>query len=307
MQDRPIIIDEAPGSADNLVLPFRIEGTNVRGRAVRLGTLAERILSAHEYAEPVAELAGEALALTALLGSLLKFEGTFGLQARGDGPVSMLVADFASPGALRGYAQHKSEGGATPEGAGVAALLGRGNLIMTIDPDDADLERYQGIVDLGGDTLSDCARGYFRSSEQIPTEVRLAARRDPVSGNWRAGGIMIQHLSRGETGAARLDVEDDAEEAAEAWRRAGLILETLTAEELTAPALDLASLLYRLYHEDGVRVFEATPLSHGCRCSEQKIEGVLARFSEGDRAAMVVDGKITVTCEFCNRDFVFES
>lgn len=299
-KEAPIILGDPPDSSDNQVLPFAIEGMEVRGRAVRLGTVADQILVAHDYPLMVAQLLGQVAALTSLLGSIMKIEGTFTVQARAKGPVSLLVADFRSPNELRAYAEFDADRVAElAENAPIGDLIGDGYLAITIDPADPGMERYQGIVELEGDSLADCAAAYFSSSEQTPSELRLAAGRDPVSGNWRAGGIMIQYLGRPEEGRARISDE----ERQESWGRASILLDSISEEELLDPALTLPQLLYRLYHEDGVRIFEPVKLCRGCRCSDGKIEAMLESFSSDDRADMADDGVITVTCAFCNKDF----
>ncbi len=299
-KEAPIVVGDLPGSSDNQVLPFAIEGMEVRGRAVRLGTVIDQILAAHEYPPTVARLLGQVAALTALLGSIMKTEGTVTVQAKAKGPVSLLVADFRSPGELRAYAEFDTgKVAALQDDAPVGDLIGDGHLAITIDPADPGMDRYQGIVDLVGDSLAECAANYFASSEQTPTEVRLSSGRDPVSGNWRAGGIMIQYLGRQEQGAARISDE----EREESWGRASILLDSIQKEELLDPALALPQLLYRLYHEDGVRIFEMVKLKRGCRCSDGKIENMLESFTSEDRSDMAEGGVITVTCAFCNKDF----
>jgi molecular chaperone Hsp33 len=255
---------------------------------------------AHDYPPMVAHLLGQVAALTALLGSIMKIDGTFTVQARAKGPVSLLVADFRSPDELRAYAEFDAEKVATlPDDAPIRELIGDGYLAITIDPADPGMERYQGIVELEGDSLADCAAAYFASSEQTPSELRLASARDPVSGNWRAGGIMIQYLGRPEQGRARISDE----ERQDAWSRASILLDSIKEEELLDPALTLPQLLYRLYHEDGVRIFDPIKVKRGCRCSDGKIESMLESFSHEDRTEMADGGVITVTCAFCNKDF----
>jgi molecular chaperone Hsp33 len=297
---------DAPGAADNEVKPFRIEGEmeamDVRGRAVRLGTVADQILSAHDYPERVAHVVGEVLALTALLGSMLKFEGSLTIQAKAAGAITLLVADYHSPGELRAYAQYDAAAvSALGEGATMTEIFGDGFLAMTIDQG-ADMERYQGIVELEGKDLSDCAENYFQSSEQTPSAVRLAASKNPLTGHWRAGGIMVQHLAQGDDGGDRMPGKDRKE----AWQRAKILLGSVRQQELLDPALELNELLYRLYHEDGVRVFRPIHMVRGCRCSREKLGAVIANFSSGDIAEMAEDGKIKMTCEFCNKVFEFE-
>src|SRR5215475_10900602 len=160
---------------DDLILPFQAEHADVPGRLVKLGPTVDTILSRHDYPEPVSQLLGEAVALTALLGAALKFEGKFILQASTDGPVDLLVADYQVPGRLRGYARFSAERVAElGAGEGAASdLLGSGHLAMTIDRG-TEMERYQGVVPLEGESLTEAADTYFRQSEQLPTFIRLA-------------------------------------------------------------------------------------------------------------------------------------
>ena len=285
----------APPSADDFVAPFQIEGEAVRGRIVRLGPVVDAILSRHAYPEPVADLLGEACALAALVGASLKFEGRLIVQAQGDGPVRYVVADYDTSGALRGYCRFDAEAVAALQGGfarpSAKALLGGGLFVMTVDP--ADLkDRYQGVVAIEGETLALCAEQYFAQSEQVPTRVRLAVA--SAGGGWRAGGAVIQNVA-----------EDDARGAtADAWERAQALFETLGEDELVDPALPAETLLYRLFHEDGVRLFPARPLLAQCRCSPERVAGMLSAFPPAERAEMVEpDGAIHVKCEYCARDY----
>lgn len=306
-EDRRIILDD-PGSDDNRVRPFRIEGMDVRGRAVRLGTAIDAILSAHAYAPPLAVLTGEMVALAALLGSMLKSDGIVTLQARGgdDAPVDFLVADFATPGDLRGYAEHDAgRVAALPEDASLEALLGAGGyLAITLDQG-RDNERYQGIVELNGDSLAACAMDYFARSEQTPTAVNLIAGRDPVSGHWRAGGIMVQHLATG--GGTHRPVGAETLGELENWRRATILMNSVSATELLDPALGLESLLFRLFNEDGVRVYEALDLAHRCRCSRSRLMSVLQSYDRATLDDMTEDGYIHATCRFCAATYSFDA
>jgi molecular chaperone Hsp33 len=279
--------------ADDIVAPFQIETQPVRGRIARLGPAIDEILTRHAYPEPVANLLGEACALAALVGASLKFEGRLIVQAQGDGPVAYVVADYDTSGALRGYCRFDearvaaASGGFARPGAG--ALLGKGAFVMTIDQG-PDMERYQGVTDIEGETLALAAETYFSRSEQTPTRVRLAV--GQVGAGWRAGGLLIQNIA-----------EDDARgSTAEAWTTAQALFETLGEDELVDPAVSAVTLLWRLFHEEGVRVFPPTPITALCRCSEQRIVEVLASFPETERAAMVeADGRIRVTCEYCGQ------
>ena len=287
---------------DDLVGAFRIEGEPVRGRVARLGPAIHEILTGHDYPEPVANLLGEACALAALVGSNLKFEGRLILQAQGSGPVRFVVADYDTTGGLRGYCRYDEaavakacEGFVRP---GARSLLGDGVFIMTVDQG-ADMDRYQGVTAIEGETLALCAEQYFAQSEQTPTRVRLAVgQADEGDGlQWRAGGVLIQYVA---DDAARGSTE-------EAWNRTQALFETIGEDELIDPRLPTNTLLWRLFHEDGVRVFGPKPLRAFCRCSQQRIEAVLKSFPAADRADMVEpDGKIHVTCEYCSRVYAVE-
>ena len=306
---------------DDLVLPFAVAALGVRGRVVRLGAVVDDIIQRHRYPAPVSALLAEAVSLTALLGASLKFDGKFILQTSTSGPVNMLVADYTTPGILRGYAQF--DGDAVQElemssGLTQGALMGKGHLAMTIDQG-RHTERYQGIVPLEHGTLADAAHTYFAQSEQIPTRLKLSAgplvgRRGVSLDNWRAGAIIVQHLpedggvspikfSSGDAPEGHEDVivEDDN------WVKARLLLDTVEDHEMLDPMITPETLLYRLFHEDGAVVFPANQLERGCACSRARVAEVLAGFSEDDRADMVKDGKITVTCEFCSACYEFEA
>jgi len=290
---------------DDLILPFQAEHAEVSGRLVKLGPTVDTILSRHAYPEAVSQLLGEAVALTALLGAALKFEGKFILQASTDGPVDLLVADYQVPGGLRGYARFSPERLAAlpPDGR----LLGDGHLAMTIDRG-LETERYQGVVPLEGDNLTEAADTYFRQSEQLPTFIKLAVARHYRAGSagvrpwtWRAGGLLVQKLTR-EGGRS---VGREAAFAEEDWTRAKALAETVEDHELLDPMLPPDRLLYRLFHEEQVRAYRAVPLESYCSCSKARVEELLRRFSAEDLADMVVDGEVWVTCEFCNSRYRF--
>lgn len=282
--------------ADDLAAAFQIEGWPVRGRLVRLGAAIDEVLGAHEYPEPVAALLGEACALAALVGSSLKFEGRLIVQAQGDGPVRYVVADYDTSGALRGFCRFDpAEVAAASEGfsrPGAQTLLGKGVFIMTLDRG-ADFERTQGITPIEGESLSLCAEHYFEQSEQVPTKVRLAVGEVTTEAGtqWRAGGAMIQIIA----------ADDARGETVEVWDRSRALFQTLGDDELLDPTITPETLLYRLFHEDGVRLEDAKALKAQCRCSKDRIAATLQSFSAEDRADMVEeDGKIRVTCEYCS-------
>jgi molecular chaperone Hsp33 len=293
---------------DDLIRPFQIEGVGVRGRLVRLGPALDQILRRHDYPDLVANLLGEAVALSCVLAGALKFDGIFTLQTKGDGPISTLVADFKSPGALRGYAQFDADAVAnidTATAPSIPRLQGAGHIAFTVDQG-ADTERYQGIVALEGHSLADCAHNYFRESEQIETAIALACTKTADDGPWRGGAIMLQRLPEGDPSLLARGVEVERDEVSEDdWRRVVTMLASAKDSELTDPALPGDDLLYRLFHEDGVRIFEPTALQPGCRCSNGRVERILQQLPEAELPDLAVDNQLIVTCEFCNASYPF--
>jgi molecular chaperone Hsp33 len=313
----------AQTGVDDTILPFEVSALDLRGRIVRLGPAVDAILSGHDYPLPIAKLVGEAIVLTVMLGSALKFEGRFILQTQSDGPVRMLVVDFTSPGKVRACARFDAERVAAAMAAGEdkpGQLLGRGHLAMTIDQG-PDMSRYQGLVPLEGQDLEAAAHEYFLRSEQIPTRVRLAVAEEFRGGEnggarrrWRAGGILLQFLPKSPERARQADLhpgdappgtESHVQPEDDAWVEGRSLVETVDDIELIDPALSSERLAYRLFHERGVRVFRHAPVQAQCSCSRQSVETMLQSFPQQDRDDMVEDGKITVTCEFCSSTYVF--
>ena len=308
---------------DDLIQPFRIDPFALRGRLVRLGPTVDRILSQHDYPEPVAAILGEAITLAVVLAGALKYEGVFTLQTKSDGPVRMIVADVSTDGAVRGYAQYDRERldqaygaeraqspdhseslgpseslgrvGASPS---VPGLIGAGYIAFTVDQGE-HTERYQGIVELIGATLAECAQHYFRQSEQIQAGIKLSVARAGHDGAWRAGGLMLQRVPP--EGGYTI-IADDVEDG---WRRAMVLMSSATPEELVDPELSPHRLLFRLFHDEGVRVFETHPLEARCRCSRERIGRILRSFPVEDIEEMRQDEVTTVTCEFCNTRYDF--
>jgi molecular chaperone Hsp33 len=309
----------AATSVDDTVLPFEVAALDLRGRVVRLGPLVDEILARHDYPAPVAKLLGEAITLTVLLGSALKFDGRFMLQTQTDGPVRMLIVDFRSPGKVRACARFDAArvAGVVESGqAGVGALLGQGHLAMTIDQG-AEMNRYQGLVALNGGGLEDAAHEYFRSSEQIPTRVRLAVAEELSAGarhSWRAGGMLLQFLPKSPERARVADLHPgDAPEGTaphllpedDAWVEGRSLIATVEDLELIDPTLSSERLVYRLFHERGVRVFRGVDVVAECSCSRPNVEAMLKSFSQDDRDHMIENGMISVTCEFCSSTYRF--
>jgi molecular chaperone Hsp33 len=314
--------EPAQTGRDDTILPFAVKALDLRGRIVRLGAAVDTILTSHDYPTPVAKLLGEAIVLTVMLGSALKFEGRFILQTQSDGPVRMLVVDFTSPGKVRACARFDAERVAaaiTANAAEPGTLLGHGHLAMTIDQG-PEMSRYQGLVSLDGGDLEQAAHEYFARSEQIPTRVRLAVAEEFRAGEngtrrrWRAGGILLQFLPNSVDRARQADLDPgDAPPGTaphvlpedEAWVEGRSVIATVDDIELIDPALSSERLAYRLFHERGVRVFRSAPVQAQCSCSREGVETMLGSFSQEDRDDMIEDGRITVTCEFCSSTYVF--
>lgn len=306
---------------DDIITPFQVDALDLRGRAVRLGPALDAVLAHHDYPPAVKRVVGEAVTLAVLLGSALKFEGRFILQTQTDGPVDMVVADFVTPDKIRAYARFDKDALAEAEkrnATSPAALLGKGHLAMTIDQG-LSANRYQGVVALDGSGLEAAAHEYFAQSEQIPTQVRLAVGEEMRAGGkastWRAGGLLAQFLPTDPSRARMADLPGgDAPEGTEphqldeddAWVEARALVGTLEDVELIDRDLPSERLLYRLFHERGVRVFDTLDVGAHCSCSRERVSGVLASFSQEERRGMIQDdGKVKVTCEFCGRSYDF--
>ncbi|MGD9979788.1 MAG: Hsp33 family molecular chaperone HslO [Hyphomonadaceae bacterium] len=289
-------------TGDDIVAPFSLVGAPVRGRIGRLGSAAlDPILHRHDYPRPVAMLLGEALTLAALVGSLLKTDGRLVVQAQGQGLVPLLVAEHRNSG-VRGYAR-LAEGAnsklARANRVPPGELLGAGNLVLTLDLGE-DKPPFQGMVPLEGATLAQCAENYFRVSEQTDTAIRLAVG-EVVGGDapstWRAGGVLMQRLA---SDRARGDTEED-------WSRASILFGTLTDEELIDPALPADRVLYRLFHEEGVRMAAPTALEDRCTCSEERLTNVMRQFPGNELHDLIEpDGKLHARCQFCAREYLLD-
>ncbi|MBN8971427.1 MAG: Hsp33 family molecular chaperone, partial [Rhizobiales bacterium] len=281
---------------DDAVLPFSVDALDLRGRLTKLGPALDQLLEKHDYPAPVGKLLGEAVVLTVLLGSSLKFDGRFILQTQTDGPVSLMIVDFQAPDRLRAYARFDES--RLADGQDSAALLGRGHLAMTIDQG-ANTSRYQGLVALEGGNLEDAAHEYFLRSEQIPTRVRIAVGEEWRGGDgdkpkhrWRAGGLLLQFLPKAPERARQADLDPgDAPEGStahqvaedDAWVEGQSLIGTVEDIELIDPELSGERLLYRLFHERGVRVFPTQSVQAKCSCSRDAVSGMLSRFAPQDR------------------------
>lgn len=304
------LADDAQVEPDDSVYPFQIDKIGVRGRLVRLGPAIDTVLASHDYPDPVSNFLGELVALSAALSTALKFEGVFSLQVRGNGPIRAMVADFQSPGSIRAFASFDADAVTQVAQAGKTAIrdyCGAGLLSWVVDQGN-DRERHQGIVSLDGETLSECTENYFRQSEQLRAVIRVGVVREIVRGGerqWRAGAIMAQNLAATGGHSGRKVADQYATE--EDWQHAKALVQTATTTELCDPLLPPSAFLRRLFHEDGVWLYEPTALAARCRCSRERIEAVLEQFSAEEVAEMVLEnGLIEVRCEFCNRSYTFE-
>ena len=318
-------------TADDRVLPFRTVSSGAQGRLVRLGASADEILARHDYPEPISRVLGEALALTALLGSLLQqANGRLILQTKTDGPLRQVAVNYTRAqeggvGHLRGLASFDADRVAAlmRDGkTGPAHLIGSGHLAMTIDPG-GNQPRTQGIVALANHTLAQAAYTYFRQSEQIPTFVRLVVARHQVRASagaalgwrWRTGGLIVQQLPRDVEAASEPadltpmdrtavnETEDDAQRAAyeEDWNRARMLASTVEDHELLDPTLEPERLLFRLFAEEGVRVLDGVDIRAHCGCSRDRVERLLKTFGAAELSDMrEPDGGISVKCEYCS-------
>src|SRR3954467_11021827 len=317
MAETPI---RAPSAVpvDDAALPFEVDALDLRGRLTRLGPALDDILTKHDYPAPVCKLLGEAIVLATLLGSALKFDGRFIMQTQTDGPVSFLIVDFQLPDRPRAPPAYDAR--RLKDGQDSGALLGKGHLAMTIDQG-ADMSRYQGLVALDGGSLEDAAHEYFLRSEQIPTRVRIAVGEEWRGGDgsgpkhrWRAGGMLLQFLPKAPERGRQADLHPgDAPDGAvthsvtedDAWVEGQSLIGTVEDVELIDPDLSGERLLYRLFHERGVRVFTRLPLRAQFSCSRDAVSSMLKSFAAKDRAEMVKDDKVVVTCEFCSSVYEF--
>ena len=306
-------------AGDDVVVPFAVEPLDIRGRSVHLGPMLDAILKRHEYPQDIAFLMGEMIVLTVLLGTSLKFEGNFILQTQSDGPVSLAVVDFSTPDAIRAYARYNKEDFEEALKAGKTSpreLLGEGIMAMTIDHG-VQMQRYQGIVKLDGISLEEAAHQYFQQSEQIPTRVKLSVAQilrasedgSVTETSWRAGGILTQFLPESEERIKHRDLpsgaedeEDDFDED-DSWLEATALMDTVGDDELTDPQINVERLLYRLFHEHGVRVFEGTPVLDKCTCSREKVVSLVRSFKDDPEKPLKPDESFTTVCEFCSTSY----
>lgn len=296
------------GAGDDFVATFQIEDTSVRGRIARLGDgVLDSILKRHDHPRWAAYLLGEAVTLAVLVSASLKFDGKVLVQAQGEGPVSLLVAEARSDGGVRGYLRlnkpkwdelERVNKGQRPH---IPQVLGRGVLALLLQPNDPDQAPWQSMVPIEGATLADCAQMWFSQSEQVPTRVRLAVAEVSEPGGvkrWRSGGALIQQVA----GDATRGSTD------ESWENARHLFDTIEDIELVDPDVSSGTLLFRLFHESGVRMEEPKTLSDKCTCSEEKLLDTIRQMDRAEIKSMAnADGAITADCQFCGRHYSFDA
>ncbi len=288
---------------------FFIDNGAYQGRLIRMNNVLNNILSKHQYPRPVAAVVAESTVLAAMLSSMLKYEGLFTLQTQSNGIISVIVADITSEGKVRACAKFDeerlkhSQGLRKTSGQIEAAphLMGGGHLAFTVDQG-AKTDLYQGIVDLQGKTLAECALRYFKQSEQIDTDLKLFLKApEGESESWLAGGIMLQKMPL-KGGTAELTEEEQQA----AWEEAKIFMQSLSDDELFNADLSSADLLHRLFHGNNLQISNCKNYHFGCRCNRDKLLQTLSTFSNDDLDAMTEDGKITATCHFCSEKYIFD-
>ncbi len=289
---------------DNVIQPFSLENSNVRGRMVRMGSVLTDIMKQHDYPAPVSALLSEVTTLCLMLSAMLKYEGVFSLQVKGEGAIKDLVADVTSEGAVRAYAsfnKEQVEEAAKQQKANdyhYYSLLGKGHMSFNVQSNIESESSYQGIVALQGTSIIEDVEHYFEQSEQIKTSFKLAVL--PQDNHWRAGGIMIQHMPEDASGKT---VEDD-EALTENWNRTKLLLSTCKDGEILSPVLHSADLLYRLFHEEGTRVYPPQPVHFECRCSKERVEKMIKSLPRAEVDDVCKkEGSVNITCEFCSQEY----
>jgi molecular chaperone Hsp33 len=302
---KPVPAPDKPYS--DFIQPFLIDRSAIRGRLVRLETSLSNILAAHNYPLALSQHLAELGVLAALLSATLSGDGILTVQVKGDGAVRFMVVDVMAGGVIRGYAAADEDALAkvmdNSSSAGLSQVIGKGYLAVTLDPGGAK-ERYQGIVELSGDSLSDAFSGYFLQSQQAEVMLHVAVQPpDKKHKNWRAGGIIIERIPV-EGGK---ELEFNREEQDELWKRTGLFMRTLKDTEMLDPSVTPQNLLYRLFNEDGVWVYKLQPLVNGCRCSRKRVSTVLKSLPKQELVDSLTDCKLTIHCEFCNKKEVYSS
>lgn len=302
---------------DDTVLPFQLDRSDIRGRAVRLDGTLDAILSQHDYPPAIESLVAEAAILTALIGPMIKLRWKLSLQIRGDGPARLVATDYyapekeGAPGQIRAYASYDED--RLVPGADPFPQIGRGYFAILIDQGQGTTP-YSGLTPIAGQSLADCAQTYFAQSEQLPSRFALTFERE--SDGWRAGGVMLQKMpgvpprpteDGGAEGLLRpADLLADKDEF-EDWSRANMLLETVKEDELIGPEIQPTQMLVRLFHEESPRVFDPMPVAFGCTCSADRVRQTLSIYSNKDIGHMTTpEGIVTADCQFCGAHYEFD-
>ena len=308
---------------DDTVLPFQLDAADIRGRVARLDGVLDQVLAQHDYPPVIEALVAEMALLTALIGQTVKLRWKLSLQVRGSGAARLIATDYYGPkhegerARIRAYASYDADR-LDPDAPGFDQI-GQGYFAILIDQGKGTTP-YQGITPIAGGSLAACAETYFAQSEQIPTRFALTYGRSQLPGEderWRAGGVMLQHMpkaspfvaSEGGSGEEGLLQASDilTEEEGENWRRANLLLDTVEALELIGPSVQPTEMLYRLFHEERPRVFDAQPVKFGCTCSSERVRDSLSIYSAKDIGHMTTDdGIVTADCQFCGAHYEFD-
>jgi len=288
-------------TSENFVQPYLIDSGMSRGQAVRLTSVLDTIIGQHGYPESVGKFLSEAAVLTALLASSVKHDGVFSLQIQSDGAISMLVIDLTATGQMRGYARFdeaalKQADQTSDTDTPVSHYFGNGTLGFMAEHDG---QSYQGIVALDQPSLTQCVLEYFRRSEQIGTEIRLASAAPDDKHGWIAGAVLLQKMPFDAKTAERLKQE----EVDDLWDTATILLKSLQDSEILDTTLSLEKLLYRLFNQNDLHFFMPKKIEFGCRCSKEKVIETLKRFSPQERNDMLVDGVIKIDCRFCGKSY----
>lgn len=308
---------------DDTVLPFQLDASDIRGRVVRLDGVLDRVLTQHQYPAQIEALVAEAALLTALIGQSIKLRWKLSLQVRGKGPARLIATDYygptedGQPARIRAYASYDAE--RLEASADAFSQIGEGYFAVMLDQG-SGMMPYQGFTPIAGNSLSDCAQTYFAQSEQLPTRFQLSfgkSQRPGHPSHWRGGGVMLQHMPQVGEGVAAAEGSGEggllshtdilAGEPAENWNRVNVLLDTVEELELIGPSVAPTDLLVRLFHEEGPRVFDATPVHFGCSCSEDKVRQTMSIYSQRDIAHMTTEeGIVTADCQFCGAHYEFD-
>lgn len=285
-------------SNKNIVSPFIVEDLNIRGRIAQLNNTIDNIICRHNYPQEVSHLIAQITTLAALLGSNLKNHERFSIQIRSTGAIKLLIADFTVPNGVRSYAKFNEEELDSKN------LLGQGTISFIInEPSSTPL--YQAIVALDGDSIAEIAEKYYEQSEQIPTKIKLFSalfiNNKTKKQQYRAGGFLIQNLpSNDAQGKLSYNNKDN-------WNEAKVLVQTITEDELLDHEnISSNTLLFRLFHQYTVRIFEPIEILDVCSCNKQRIEEVIKSFNDEEIAASSENGNIKVTCQFCSKNYYID-